>query len=56
MPYQISKVKGGYKVQNMQTGKTYSHKPLTKSKAIKQRVAIVLSEAKKANQSPSIFF
>lgn len=56
MPYQIQHVKGGYKVQNMETGKTYSHKPLSKSKAIKQRVAIVLSEARKTHQSPSIFF
>ena len=56
MPYQISKVPGGFKVKNAVSGKTYSSHPLTKSKAIKQRVAIALSEARKAHQSPSIFF
>jgi len=56
MPYRIQHVKGGYKVQNVVSGKTYSVHPLTKSKALKQRVAIVLSEARKTHQSPSIFF
>jgi len=56
MPYQIKHVKGGYKVQNAVSGKTYSVYPLTKQKAIKQRVAIALSEARKTHQPPSIFF
>lgn len=56
MPYNIVKVHKGYKVQNAVSGKTYSVHPLTKSKAIKQRVAIVLSESRKTNHSPSIFF
>lgn len=40
MPYTTKKVKGGYKVANKDTGKTYSKKPQTKAKADAQLRAI----------------
>lgn len=40
MPYDVSKVKGGYKVRNKKTGKTYSKKPMSKEKAKDQMAAI----------------
>lgn len=40
MPYEITKVKGGFKVRNKNTGKTYSKKPMTKEKAQKQMAAM----------------
>lgn len=40
MPYKISKVKGGYKVKNKKTGKSYSKKPMSKEKAEAQQRAI----------------
>lgn len=40
MPFKILKLKGGYKVQNKDTKKTYSKKPLTKTKAQKQLIAL----------------
>ena len=46
MPYQVKKVKGGYKVAKKSDGKTFSKKPLTKSKAKKLMAAIGISEAK----------
>jgi hypothetical protein len=33
MPYQIKKIKGGYVVVNLLTGKHYSNHPMTKEKA-----------------------
>lgn len=43
MPYKIAKVpKDGFKVKNIETGKTYSKKGLTKEKAIKQMKALYL--------------
>ena len=33
MPYMIKKVKGGYKVVNMETGKEHSKKGIPKSRA-----------------------
>ena len=36
MPYRIIKVKGGYKVQNTQTFRTYSLNPMTKENALRQ--------------------
>ena len=40
MPFAIVKLKGGYKVQNKDTKKTYSKKPLTKTTARKQLIAL----------------
>lgn len=40
MPFKVQKVKGGYKVKNTDTGKTYSKKPIPKTKAKKQLKAI----------------
>lgn len=43
MPYRIKKVKGGYKVSNKETGKTYSKKPMSKAKAKKQMAAMYVN-------------
>ena len=40
MPYNLVKLKGGYKVQNKETKKVYSKTPLTKTKAKKQLIAL----------------
>ncbi len=37
MPYGVTKVKGGYKVKNLNTNKKYSKNPMTKSKAETQK-------------------
>ena len=42
MPYHIVKVKGGYKVQNKDSGKFYSTKPLTQDMARKQLLALLI--------------
>lgn len=43
MPYKIGKSKGGYKVFNKNTGKSYSKKPQTKEKAIAQLSALKIN-------------
>lgn len=53
--YKIVGVSGGFKVSD-QNKKTYSKTPLTKRRAVAQRVAIALSEAKKTGQPASYFF
>lgn len=40
MPYHVIKSGNGYKVQNKDTGKTYSNKPMTKEKAEAQMRAM----------------
>ena len=40
MPYSIRKSASGFKVVNKDTGKSYSKKPITKSKAKKQLAAL----------------
>lgn len=48
MPYFIKSVKGGYKVAKKDDPtKVFSKKPLTKSQAEKQMMAIGISEARK---------
>lgn len=43
-------------VENAETNKRYSKNPLTKEKARKQRVAIILGESKKTGAKPNTFF
>lgn len=40
MPFKLLHIMNGYKVQNIETKKTYSKSPLPKEKAIKQLQAI----------------
>ena len=47
MPYHTTKVKGGVKNINKETGKATSKKPMTKMNAEKQKKAIAISEKKK---------
>lgn len=42
MPFQITPVKGGFKVKKEGTKKTFSKNPLTKEKATKQLKALYL--------------
>ena len=44
MPFSIVKVAGGYKVKNMDTGRFYSSKPLSKEMARRQLIALTISE------------
>jgi hypothetical protein len=55
MPYKIVGVSGGFKVED-QNKKKYSKTPLTKRRAIAQRVAIALSEAKRTDKPVEYFF
>ena len=46
MPYKLVKVKGGYKVQNLDSGKYFSSYPLTKTEAKKQLLALLINVKK----------
>ena len=56
MPFQIKKVGKGYEV--IEPGKThvFSNNPLSKKQAMKQRVAIALSESKKSGNPIKSYF
>ena len=45
MPYELKKVKGGYKVQS-ESGRFLSKKPLTETRAKKQKIAATLTSLK----------
>jgi hypothetical protein len=47
MPYKIVKVKGGYKVQNAVNKDFYSSYALTKEMAMRQKLALEISEGKR---------
>ena len=49
MPYKVVEVASGFKVKKNQPGRPVymSNKPLTKTMAIKQMKAIIISESKK---------
>jgi hypothetical protein len=47
MPYDIIKSGSGYFVENKETKERYSKKPISKSSAEKQKIAIIISESKK---------
>lgn len=54
MPYKIVKVKGGYKVSD---GKKFlSSHPLSKEMAMKQRIAVALSESRMTKKPASYYF
>jgi len=55
MPYNIKKVKGGFKVCDMK-GICLSNKPLPKKTALKQRIAVAISESKKSGKPVSGYF
>jgi hypothetical protein len=54
MPYKIVGESGGFRVCDKK--KCFSKTPLTKKRAISQRIAIALSESKKTGQPASHFF
>jgi hypothetical protein len=56
MPFEIKKVGRGFKV--VEPGKThvFSHNPLSKKQAMKQRVAIALSESRKSGKPVKSYF
>ena len=43
MPYKLVKVKGGYKIQNLKSGKFYSSYPLTRDQARRQLLALLIN-------------
>ena len=47
MPFKIEKKQNGFVVKDITTGEIFSKKPLTKQKAMRQRIAIAISEHKK---------
>jgi hypothetical protein len=55
MPYMIKPVSGGFVVEDKK-GNQFSNKPLTKKMAMKQRVAIALSESRKTGKPASVYF
>jgi len=46
MPYKVVKVKGGYKVQNLESGRYFSSYALTLIQAKKQLLALLISGSK----------
>ena len=46
MPYHIIKVKGGFKVENKETKKRFSKKPMTKKNVEKQIKILRIIESK----------
>lgn len=56
MPYMLEQVKqGGFFVKD-KAGHRFSKKPLTKTMATKQRIAIAISESKRKNKLVKNFF
>jgi len=55
MPYKIVESNKGYFVEDKK-GHKFSKKPLTKSKARKQQVALALGEAKATGKDAGAFF
>lgn len=55
MPYLIENTGKGFKVCD-DKGKCFSKKSLPKARAVKQRIAIALSEAKRTGKSVGEFF
>ena len=51
----IKHVPGGFVVEDKK-GRKFSTHPLTKKMAIKQRIAVALSESKKTGKSPGFYF
>lgn len=43
MPYMLEKVRGGYYVKNILTGKRYSERPMPLARARKQLVALMMN-------------
>ena len=55
MPFVIKPERKGFKVYDTK-GKSFSKKPLPKARAVKQRIAIALSEAKRTGKPVGEFF
>jgi hypothetical protein len=56
MPFAIEKVPKGFVVKDINTGKKFSNGPLTKQGAMRQRIAIAISEHKKNPNKPMRYF
>tara|TARA_R110002126_G_scaffold193088_1_gene341371 strand:- start:348 stop:524 length:177 start_codon:yes stop_codon:yes gene_type:complete len=56
MPFEIVKKQNGFVVRDVKTGETFSKKPLTKQKAMRQRIAIAISEHKQNPEKPMRYF
>ena len=55
MPYKIVYHDGGFMVHDTK-GRMFSKKPLTKKMAIKQRIAMALSDSRKTGKPVSDYF
>ena len=56
MPFEIKRFKNGCKVADIKTHREFSKNPLPCNIAIKQRVALALSESRKTGKPASAFF
>lgn len=56
MPFKIEKKQNGFVVKDINTGHEFSKKPLTKQRAMRQRIGIALSEHKKNPEKPMRYF
>ena len=52
MPFKIEKKQHGFVVKDINTGEVFSKKPITKQRAMRQRIAIAISEHKKNPEKP----
>lgn len=55
MPYDIKPFKSGFVVVDTKN-KRLSNKPLTKKQAVKQRIAVALSEHERTNKPMGFYF
>ena len=54
MPYAIVPYKSGYRLRNVLTGEHMSQKPMTKTQATRQAIAIYLSEMQHKSANPKL--
>lgn len=56
MPFKIEKKQHGFVVKDIKTGEMFSKKPLIKQKALRQIIAIAISEHKQNPKKPMSYW